>query len=97
MADLADFRKKIDEIDEKIVGLIEERMEVSKGIAGYKADAGIPVFDEGREEVKLSSVEGLAHGDLNKKAVRGIYKAILKESKDYQHSVIEGETHGNKI
>ena len=89
MADLADYRKKIDAIDEQIVRLIEDRMSVSKGIAEYKAELGVDVLDSGREAEKLDAVESLAHDDHNKKAVRGIFKQILTESKEYQYAIIE--------
>ena len=89
MADLSDYRKKIDEIDEQIVRLISSRMEVSKEIAEYKASQGTEVLDSSREEEKLNAVAGLAPNECDKKAVRGIFKQILTESKEYQYEIIK--------
>ena len=41
---------KIDEIDEKMVILFEERMETVLKIADYKKQNNIPIWNEGREK-----------------------------------------------
>ncbi len=89
MPELNEYRKRIDEIDEKLVKLIEDRMKVSKDIAVFKADAGIEVHDPGREMEKLASVESLTQKEYNKKAIRDIFKQILNESREYQYGFID--------
>jgi monofunctional chorismate mutase len=50
MEDLNQLRNQIDEIDEKMVLLFEERMEVVMKIAAYKNQNGIPILNETREK-----------------------------------------------
>ena len=54
--DLQDYRKQIDEIDDQLVKLFQQRMEVSEGIAAYKKERGLPILDAGREHEKINSV-----------------------------------------
>ena len=42
--DLKELRNKIDETDEKILALFMERMEYCKGVADYKKEHNLPVF-----------------------------------------------------
>jgi chorismate mutase / prephenate dehydratase len=50
MEDLNQLRNQIDEIDEKMVLLFEERMEAVMKIATYKNQNGIPILNETREK-----------------------------------------------
>ena len=54
--DLLELRKQIDDIDERIVELYEQRMEVCKQVAEYKIETGKKVFDRQREAEKLAKV-----------------------------------------
>jgi len=51
--DLQELRKKIDEIDDGLVRLFQERMDVSAEIARYKKENKLPVHDPAREREKL--------------------------------------------
>ncbi len=84
--DLTDYRKNIDEIDEKLVKLFIERMGVSAEIAKYKTQQGIPVLDPARERQKLSditqSVEPAMHTYIN-----SLYSLIFELSRAYQRKL----------
>ena len=54
--DLKDYRKQMDEIDDQLVALFQRRMEVSSGIAQYKKEHGMQIYDAGREREKLADV-----------------------------------------
>jgi len=51
--DLQELRKKIDEIDDGLVRLFQERMDLSAEIARYKKENNLPVHDPAREREKL--------------------------------------------
>ncbi len=84
--DLTDYRKNIDEIDEKLVKLFVERMGLSAEIAKYKTQHGIPVLDPARERQKLSditqSVEPAMHTYIN-----SLYSLIFELSRAYQRKL----------
>ena len=48
--DLKQLRDGIDEIDSDILKLFIERMKLCKGIADYKKEHDMPVFQGGREQ-----------------------------------------------
>ena len=51
--DLMECRKRLDEIDQEIVRLFEERMSVCKQVAEDKIRSGKAVYDGEREKQKL--------------------------------------------
>jgi chorismate mutase/prephenate dehydratase len=51
--DLQELRKQIDEIDDGLVRLFQQRMDVSAEIARYKKENNLPVHDPAREREKL--------------------------------------------
>ena len=63
--DLLELRGQLDELDEKIVALYEERMAISAKVADYKIETGKKVFDRVREEEKLKKVRSLTHDPFN--------------------------------
>ena len=88
--DIKDLRKEINEIDREIAGLFERRMIVSAGIAGYKRENGLPVFDPEREkEVILRN-----SGYISDENIRSFYvpfqRSVMDVSKQYQASLIDG-------
>ena len=87
MKDLNESRLIINEIDDEMKKLFLKRMETVKGVALYKKENNLPVFDESRE---ASMKERLA-GDLDemKPYYLNFLEAILKESKDYQKAILK--------
>ena len=46
---LTQLRDQIDGIDQKLVELFKQRMAVSREVAAYKQEHGLPTLDAGRE------------------------------------------------
>lgn len=84
--DLLTLRGQLDEIDEKIVKLYEERMEISSKVADYKIETGKKVFDKTREEEKLQKVKSLTHTDFNAHGVQELFEQIMSASRKLQYS-----------
>ncbi len=84
--DLQDYRNKIDEIDDALVSLLRQRLAVSRQIAAYKADGNVPVLDQRREQEILDRVAAVSGRDAD--AVRAVYAAILKASRDMQQLLL---------
>ena len=55
--DLDIIRQEIDQIDDQIVKLLEERMHLVEGVVAYKKTSGKPILDTKREEVILKRSE----------------------------------------
>lgn len=84
--DLLELRGKLDEIDEKIVALYEERMEISSQVADYKIETGKKVFDRTREEEKLAKVRALTHNAFNAHGVQELFEQIMSMSRKLQYN-----------
>ncbi len=72
------LRKKIDEIDEKIVLLLKDRMVFCKRIGAIKRENGIAVRDLQREDQVYLNVMGKAlEAELDPQKVEAIFKGII--------------------
>ena len=81
MDELVNFRKRIDEIDEKIVGYIKERLEICKAVAKYKSENNIPMMQPERVKEVLVKRRKLADElSLNPNLVENIYRLIVEEA-----------------
>ena len=81
--DLKDYRKQIDEIDDQLVALFQQRMEVSEGIAAYKKERGLPILDAGREHEKINSVCAKVAPEM-RNYTSVLYSSIFELSRSHQ-------------
>lgn len=87
---LEEYREKIDTVDAKLIALFAERMELSRAIAGYKKENGLPVLDASREEEKLNSVAAQSPEKL-REYTRRLYMLLFELSRDYQRELMGKE------
>lgn len=89
--ELADARKKIDEIDQSLIALFEARMRTSAEVAAYKQEHGLPVFDAKRERAILTGISAKSDADF-RSYTRALYSMIFELSKAYQSKLINQGT-----
>ncbi len=82
------FRKEIDRIDAELVALLLERMKLSEDIAALKIMEGMAVRDEAREKALLENRSSHADSEVKRQAVREVFEAILKASRNVQHTLM---------
>ncbi len=87
--DLLDLREQLDQIDEKMVNLFEERMNICEKVAEYKLKSGKGILDKEREKQKIQAVSTLAHNDFNKIGIRELFEQIMSISRKLQYRVLE--------
>lgn len=86
---LEDLRRKIDEIDIKIVKLIAERVRIAEEIGGEKRKRGVQIEDWGREDAVLEKVKNIARKEsVSQKDIESIYKQIVTASKGIQQTKV---------
>ena len=81
--DLNTYRKEIDQIDDQIVRLFQERMDVAAKIAEYKKTQGMPILQPAREREKMAEVSGKSREDMQS-YVRVLYSLLFELSRTYQ-------------
>ena len=79
-----ELRGKIDNIDNQIIELLDERFDVAKAIGEEKKKNNIQVLDSKREQVILDKVDSKASKE-HAEYIKQIYIKIMEESKEYQN------------
>lgn len=86
--DLQECREQLDQIDQEIVRLFEQRMAICGEVAKDKIKTGKAVYDGEREKQKLEAVRQMAHGDYNQIAVRELFGQMMTISRRYQYRLL---------
>ena len=75
--DIADWRKKIDGLDEQIVELISKRAEAAKAIGELKQQSTLPVYEPARETEVFEHVKRVNPGPLSDEQIVDVYIRII--------------------
>lgn len=81
---LEEQRKKIDCLDQKIVNLLEERMDVVRNIATIKAENELSVLDSSREKEVLNKVSSYVKHPEYQVPIVKLYEEIMSLSREFQ-------------
>ncbi len=81
MDDIAKWRQKIDEIDLKLVKLLNQRGQCAIEIGKLKHQLILEIYDPRREEEVIGRVWKEANGPLSKEAVKRLFERIIDESR----------------
>ena len=87
--DLASIRQEIDQIDDQIVKLLEERMNLVEGVVAYKKASGKLILDAKREAVIFEKVRSRVTNKSYQETIVATFSDILKRSRDYQEQKIK--------
>ena len=87
--DLDRIRQEIDQIDDQIVKLLEERMHLVEGVVDYKKASGKAILDTKREEVIFEKVRNRVSNKKYEETIVETFSDILKRSRDYQDKNIK--------
>jgi chorismate mutase len=89
--DIADWRKRIDEIDTQLAELLSERSSCVIEIGKIKRKRDLPVYDPEREREILSRVTRDNRGPLDSEALKRLFERILDESRRVERLTLEGK------
>ena len=81
---LFEYRKKIDQIDNKIINLLSKRLYNVQKIGKLKYQLGIPIGDNEREKEILERLYQMANDSLTTNQIDLIFKTIFKIAKEIQ-------------
>jgi chorismate mutase len=97
---LADWRRRIDEIDKKLVELLNERSHCALEVGKLKQAAKIPLYQPERENEVLANAEHNNQGPLTDAAIRRLFERIIDEARaaerDAMHPGGKREKSGNE-
>ena len=81
---IVDIRNIIDELDEKIISLLQKRMRCAKEIGKLKAKLHIPIEDKKREKEIIEKLTTFKTNNLSDEQLIRIFTAMFKSSKKIQ-------------
>lgn len=87
--DLDIIRQEIDQIDDQIVKLLEERMHLVEGVVAYKKASGKLILDTKREAIIFEKVRNRVGDKRYQETIVATFSDILKRSRDYQDQNIK--------
>jgi len=86
--DIADWRKKIDELDRKIVELLNQRAQAAHEIGRLKHDTHLPIYEPDRERTVFANVQRVNTGPLPNRDLAQIYERIMDVMRKIQKEEI---------
>ncbi len=86
---LEQLRQQIDRIDDEFLDVLHKRMEVSKGIGGYKMENNMTILQPGRwEDILSDCIQKGQRRELSQAFITKLFKAIHQESINKQTEVM---------
>jgi chorismate mutase len=92
--DIADWRRKIDELDRQIVKLISERAAAAQEIGRLKNATDLPVYEPNRERVIFENVRSSNPGPLPDIELTHIYERIIDVMRALQRNELASQRSG---
>ncbi len=83
-ARLEEFRVLVDEVDRRIVSLLNERTLVVEDIGRVKRAARLPIYEPRREDQVFANITGNNQGPMTTEALRRIFERIIDEMRTIQ-------------
>src|SRR5205807_3252211 len=93
---LAEWRRRIDEIDRKLVELLNERSRCALEIGKLKQAANIPLYQPERENEVLANAENNNSGPLTDAAIRRLFERIIDEARAAERDAMDSDGRDGK-
>ncbi len=88
---LAGCRVRIDDVDLRILTLLNERTRIVEEIARIKQQARLPIYEPKREDEVFANVTSHNHGPLGPDSIKRIFERIIDEMRVVQRLRMEGK------
>lgn len=82
--EINELRSEINEIDRKIVKLLEKRFDFVLQVGHYKKEKNLPIFDPERENMIIENCGSYLENKIYLKYLEQIYTEIMNSCKDIQ-------------
>jgi chorismate mutase-like protein len=89
MQALSACRQRIDDVDRRILALLNERTGIVNDIGRIKASANMPIYEPCREDEVFRNVAAANGGPLPQDAAKRIFERIIDEMRKVQRERME--------
>jgi chorismate mutase len=86
--DIADWRHKIDELDRRLVELLNERAQAAHEIGKLKRNTSMPIYEPQREKTIFENVQRANRGPLPESELRQVFERIIDVMRNIQKNEI---------
>ena len=86
--DIVEWRKKIDELDRRLVELLSERARAAVEIGRLKRDTNLPIYEPERERNVFENVQEMNRGPLPGRDLVRIFERIMDVMRNIQKEEI---------
>ena len=83
-AKLDEFRVLIDDVDRRLVALLNERTRTVEDIGRVKRSAALPIYEPKREALVFENITAANQGPLTQEALKRIFERIIDEMRSIQ-------------
>ena len=91
MNDLEAWRKRIDEIDQQLLKLLNERSRCAVEIGHLKKQLRLPAWQPEREAEILRNVVKSNQGPLDDAAIRRLFERIIDEARSLERHAMDSD------
>jgi chorismate mutase len=95
--DIAEWRRKIDELDRLLVELLSERARAAVAIGRLKRDTSLPIYEPERERVVFENVQEMNRGPLPGRDLVRIFERIMDVMRNIQKEGIGTKGDGVEV
>jgi chorismate mutase len=82
--EIADWRKQIDELDCRLVELLNQRARAAQEIGKLKRHTSMPIYEPDREKIIFENVRRVNRGPLPDHELRHVYERIIDVMRNIQ-------------
>jgi chorismate mutase len=87
--DIADWRKQIDELDRRMVEMLNQRAAAAKEIGKLKRNTNLPIYEPDRERIIFENVRAVNQGPLPDHELQHIFERIIDVMRKLQQEEIQ--------
>jgi len=81
---IADWRRKIDELDLRLVEILNERAHAAQEIGKLKRNTNMPIYEPDREKIIFENVRNANKGPLPDSELRQVFERIIDVMRNIQ-------------
>ena len=82
--EIADWRKKIDDLDRRLVQLLNERAHCAHEIGRLKRNSSMPIYEPDREKAIFENIAMHNSGPLSQVQLRQVYERLIDVMRQIQ-------------
>lgn len=82
--DIAEWRRKIDELDRRLVEMLNERARAAQEIGRLKRNTDMPIYEPNREKIIFENVRKHNGGPLPDSELQKVYERIIDVMRNIQ-------------